>query len=108
MYLIIKEASARYVIFDYPFGRLHSAFKDVIDLAVYVDAPLDVAMARRLLRDMPSDAGESQVWIKEELRNYLSVGRKAYLEMDKQVKPSCDLLVDGTKPIDELVSSIFV
>jgi uridine kinase len=102
----IKESHARCVIFDYPNGKLHSAFKDVIDLAVYVDTPLDIAMARRLLRDLPNEHSAAQEWLKEELQAYLVAGRNAYLEMDKQVKPSCDLLVDGTRPIDELVSII--
>lgn len=100
---VIKKSHARCVIFDYPNGRLHSAFRDVIDLAVYVDTPLDIAMARRLLLDLPSDPSAAQDSIKEELQAYLAVGRNAYLEMDRQVKPRCDLLVDGTGPIDELV-----
>ncbi len=102
----IKESRARCVIFDYPFGRLHSAFRDVIDMAVYVDTPLDIAMARRLLRDLPIDPGVARRHVKEDLQAYLANGRNAYLEMDRQVKPSCDLLVDGTRPIDELVSII--
>jgi uridine kinase len=103
---IIKESHARCVIFDYPNGRLHSAFRDVIDLAVYIDTPLDVAMARRLLRDMPSNPDVAQNQIKEELQAYLATGRNAYLEMDRQVKPTCDLIVDGTRSLDELVVAI--
>src|SRR5262245_48019203 len=47
----IQKAAVKYIILDYPFGRDHSRFRDVIDLSIYIDTPLDVAMARRILRD---------------------------------------------------------
>lgn len=40
-----------YIIMDYPFGRQNSTIAPFIDLSVFVDVPLDVALARRIIRD---------------------------------------------------------
>ena len=47
----IKEGKTDYIVLDYPFGRDHPRFREQIDLSVFIDTPLDVAMARRILRD---------------------------------------------------------
>ena len=96
----------RGIVFDYPFGRLHSAFKSKIDLAVFIDTPLDVAMARRLLRDMPQEGHTIREWLENELQGYLTLARRAYLEMARQVKPTCDLVIDGTQTIDAIRQEI--
>ena len=43
---------SRYVVADAPLGRAHSDSGRFIDLMVFIDTPLDVAMARRVLRDI--------------------------------------------------------
>jgi uridine kinase len=103
---LINAAPTRYVIFDYPYGRRHSAFCDLIDLAVFVDTPLDVAMARRLLRDLPDDPAAMHNWIKAELQGYLVRARTVYLHYVGQMKNGCDLVVDGTRPLDALVAEV--
>jgi uridine kinase len=101
---------ARYVVFDAPLGRAHEATGALIDFMVYLDTPLDVAMARRLLRTFDErvrfavdhDLGP----IRAELTSYLAYGRDAYLEMDRQIKPRCDLILDGLATIDWLAQQI--
>ena len=48
-----KLSPARYVVFDAPLGRDHSDSGRFIDSMVFIDTSLDVAMAHRLLRDIP-------------------------------------------------------
>jgi hypothetical protein len=38
--------------------------------------------------------------------NYLTWAREAYLDQERQVKPFCDLVVDGCLPVDELAQQI--
>ena len=77
---------------------------------VFIDTPLDVAMARRLLRDFASasdDGSTSDVdRLAAELTAYLDYGRGAYLEMDRQVKPTCDLVLDGFSAVDDLAEEV--
>ena len=100
----------KYVIFDSPFGYAHTETGGLIDLMVFIDTPLDVAMARRLLRDFsPASVDNSSTNIGRltaELIAYLDYGRQAYLEMDKQIKPICDLLLDGCSAVDDLAKVV--
>ncbi|HBN86396.1 MAG TPA: hypothetical protein DDZ89_21440 [Clostridiales bacterium] len=41
----------KYIILDYPFGTAHSKVGSYVDFSVWVDVPLDIALARRILRD---------------------------------------------------------
>jgi uridine kinase len=74
-----------------------------IDFAVYIDTPLDIAMARRLLRDYKD---ESIAGIHKELTNYLLRGRAAYLEMEKSVKPNSDVIIKGEQNTSLIVGEI--
>lgn len=94
------------IIFDYPFGKLHTAFRNEIGLAIFIDTPLDVAMARRLIRDMPMIPTRTTDWLEHELSGYLDYGRQGYLEMARQIMPTCDLVLDGLKSTEALVEAI--
>ncbi|MDR0949021.1 MAG: AAA family ATPase, partial [Lachnospiraceae bacterium] len=53
---IEKLISAQYdtIILDYPFGHRNACVGKYIDLAVFIDTPLDVALTRRIIRDYTS------------------------------------------------------
>ena len=97
------------VVFDAPLGYAHPETGRYIDLMVFIDTPLDIAMARRLTRDfasIPSGSSiESTKTIQAELTAYLDYGRQAYHEMDK-VKGTCDLVLDGRLSVDDLAENI--
>lgn len=76
---------AQFIIFDAPLGRTHCETGRFIDFMVFIDTPLDVAMARRLLRDDCSMES-----LKESLLSYLSGGRTIYLHFQQQVKEKSD------------------
>lgn len=105
-----KVLPASYILFDAPLGRAHHETGQYIDLMVYLDTPLDVAMARRILRDFyggsSSLSGQKATLLRIELESYLEFSRAAYLELDKQVKPKSDLILDGTLVPDELAIQI--
>jgi len=48
-----------YITLDYPFGYLNELVGKHIDLTVYIDTPLDVALARSIIRDYTSRSTES-------------------------------------------------
>ena len=96
----------RHVVFDNPLGYAHPGLAKLIDFMVFIDTPLDIAMARRLLRDFPQKSNEHiedvAKILRVEMATYLDHGRQAYLEMDRQIKPTCDLVLDGSLPVNEL------
>ena len=100
----IKEKSeCEYLILDYPFAYCHNEVKEYIDCAVFIDTPLDVAMARRVLRDMKEATGEE---IRQDMEMYLKYARIVYVQMLKDILPSSDYVIDGTKELEEKVQEI--
>ena len=100
----ISTGMAKQIILDYPLGRRHTRFVDIIDLAVFIDTPLDVAMARRILRDFPAeaeDASDSLRRIRSDLTHYLAKARYPYLDTYSD-RDASDLILDGWRSLDEL------
>jgi uridine kinase len=98
------------VFLDNALGRASPSLRPYCDFMVYIDTPLDVAMTRRIQRDYfgdnPLDAQSTLDAINTMTANYLTWAREAYLDQARQVKPLCDLVVDGCLPVDELAQQI--
>lgn len=107
-----KISPARFIVFDAPLGRAHFDTGRFIDFMVFIDTPLDVAMARRFLRDIPSQAEqgteETIKSLKTNLCSYLNGGRLLYLQFQRQIKEKCDLILDGCLTVDELAGAIYM
>ena len=74
-----------------------------IDVAVFIDTPLDIALARRILRDMCDVSGEE---IRSDLRRYLEYARVAFVQMQKDILPSSDYVIDGTESMESITEKI--
>ena len=102
--LKIKDSGeCELLIMDYPFSNCHPLIKPYINLSVFIDTPLDIALARRILRDYGDASGQE---IRADLECYIKYARIAYLQMLKDVKPSSDYVVDGSMPLIEIVECI--
>jgi uridine kinase len=79
---------------------------------VFIDTPLDIAMARRFLRDMRGEAEqgaeETIKSFKKNLSTYLNGGRLLYLQFQHQIKEKCDLILNGCSTVDELADAIYM
>jgi len=77
----------------------------------FIDTPLDIAMARRLLRDITNqtaqNAEDSIKSIKANLSSYLNGGQLLYLELENQIKRNSDIVLDGRLTADELATAIY-
>ncbi|MBC5630429.1 hypothetical protein H8S20_16340 [Clostridium sp. NSJ-6] len=91
------------MLLDYPFAYKNERAKQYIDYAIFIDTPLDVAMARRIIRNM---SNKNVDLLKDDLNYYLSKGRVAYLEMIKTIKPNSDFIIDGNLSTHDIVSKI--
>lgn len=99
--IAIKESGKYdYLLLDYPFAYQHNQLKNYIDYAIFIDTPLDIAMARRILRDMDNATGEE---IRNEMQHYLKYARTAYVQMLKDILPSSDCVIDGAQPLEKIV-----
>lgn len=105
-----------FIILDYPFGYRNEKIGKHINFAIFIDTPLDVALAQRIIRDYTNqntqdnfgfaDVEEvSLASLNKELNFYLSHSRPTYKRMAERQKPYSDL-VDGTKTPGEIVDEI--
>lgn len=102
--LKIKNAQIYdYLILDYPFAYCHDTIKPYIDTAFFIDTPLDISLARQILRDL-SDATADE--IRHGLEMYLNYARIALIQMQKDILPSSDYVIDGTLSVEEIVNEI--
>lgn len=101
----LHQEALKYVVLDCPLGREHPRFSKLIDLAIFIDTPLDVAMARRILRDhtsAPDVFPKARLkQLRAEMTHYLEKARYPYLEAYKQ-KNTSDLVLDGWSPLENL------
>ncbi|HOP12244.1 MAG TPA: AAA family ATPase [Oscillospiraceae bacterium] len=94
-----------YIIMDYPFGRQNSAIAPYIDLSVFVDVPLDAALARRIIRDYTdrgSERHEISVDLKalgDYLKHYLNYQIPTYRHFIDTQKPYADVVIDGMQNV---------
>lgn len=100
---IQRNGKCEYLLLDYPFAYCHNAISNYINCAIFIDTPLDIAMARRVLRDMKDASADD---IRNEMEMYLKYARIAYIQMLKDILPSSDYVVDGTKELAENVAEI--
>ena len=105
----IQKGKAKQIILDFPFGRRHPRFADIIDLDVFIDTPLDVAMARRILRDYSRDgqkpSDEVLKDLLDELAHYLAKARYPFLDACK-ARDASDLILDGWRRLDDLKAEV--
>lgn len=101
--LKIQLRPTEYIIFDAPLGRLHPQTAAYITTCFHLVTPLDVSLARRLLRDFKA-VNTSKEDLLAELECYLADTRKLFF--DEELKKRADLLIDGLLSTEAQVSLI--
>lgn len=96
----IEEHDPDFIVLDMPFGRKHARFRTSINLSIFIDTPLDITLARRILRDY-----DDLDTVKRELEGYLSKVRALYAD-HMHFKEACDLILDGTLPAETLRDTV--
>jgi uridine kinase len=95
----------KYIIFDAPLGYDHKATGQWINFLIYLDTPPDIALARRLYRDYQPHAKRNDNDILEEISDYLESARPVFMAA-YEMKNTADLILDGSQPIETLVSTV--
>ena len=102
---------ARVIVLEEPFGRERAEIADLIDFVVCIDLPLEIALARKLLRmlgfflaEQTPDAFAKHLQFF--LPWYIESGRDLYRAVQQRVLRNCDLIADGMLPPDALADAI--
>ncbi|MBQ9461049.1 MAG: hypothetical protein IJU51_03910 [Clostridia bacterium] len=97
---IINSGGYDYLLLDYPFAYQNTMMKDYLDCCIFIDTPLDIAMARRVLRDMKEASADE---IRNEMNTYLKYSRPCYIDMLTDILPDSDYVIDGAKEIEDII-----
>ncbi len=100
---LLLNSNPDYIILDYPFSYRHNLIGKFVDLSVFINTPLDITLARRIIRDYDNSSVEN---IFGDMKQYLTQGRNAYQQSVSKAKEDVDFIVDGSKPFNEVVDAI--
>jgi thymidylate kinase len=100
-------------LFETAFGRAHSATGAFIDFLIWIDTPLDIALARASLvfldsvqRDQaPNATTDFIAWQTRYMRDY-PILRAMYLTWQERLAAAADLILDGTEPPEALADAV--
>jgi hypothetical protein len=101
------------LLFETPFGRVHRETGAFIDFLVWIDTPLDIALARAILayteaaqrQKAPEAAHDFINWQKQYVMFYPHA-RAMYLAQGQRVAPGADLIIDGSRPPEASAQTI--
>jgi hypothetical protein len=111
---------SEFIIVEEPMGRERMEMASLIDFVAVIETPLEMALARRLLRDIAflrdieKAAKEQPVegfakpvdYLKDYLSEYLDAGRDTYIAIQARARESCDLVLDGCLSVDDLAQQL--
>jgi uridine kinase len=92
------------IIFDSSLGRMHKATAQYVDYFIHLDTSMDIALARRIIRDYCDKKDAPAQEILSELEWYLNEGRPLFDATAE--KSSADFVVNGDLPTQKIVSII--
>ena len=98
---IINSDRYDYLLLDYPFAYQNKMIKAYLDCCIFIDTPLDIALARKVLRDMKESSADD---IRYEMDVYLKYARIAYVQMLQDILPISDYVIDGTKELKIIIN----
>jgi uridine kinase len=101
------------IVFEMPLGRAWTATAADIDLLVWVDVPLDIALARRvrdicggLLQRNATEMRNGVAWLNDYLSHYAAVLHGVLQAQRQSVRPQADLVLDGRHDVGTLVGQV--
>jgi uridine kinase len=98
------------IVVEEPFGRSRPEFAALIDFVAVIDTPLEVALARRLLRELrcgeKSEPGGPSSRHIDFLEGYLKGFRDLYVAVQRLAVQQADVVIDGLLATADMVDKI--
>jgi uridine kinase len=98
------------LILESQFGRFHPLLSDLIDFQIWIDVPLDISLARRILQYTRTEMlGDSEATCLAELSGfcemYLASTASLLREQNRLVEAVCDATLENNRSIAWMVDS---
>jgi uridine kinase len=101
-----KKGTPDLIVFDYPFGRMNKTLNPLIDVAVFLNVPLDVSMARRVRRELKTNKPSDYEWLLSQLENWEKGARDFCMHWEESIAKSCDLVINSISSPESIVDEI--
>lgn len=103
-----------FIFFETPFAREHKESGRHIDVSVWIDVPLDVALARNLRaynqiflsHDHLEQVRDDLNWLDVYLANYLEHVRAMLISQHRKLRKSADIIIDGEMTLELMASKL--
>jgi len=109
----LKTENLDFIVLDYPFSYSHNLIGTYLNYSVFIDTPLDITLARRILRDYDKETlickwneEDDKSNLFDDINYYLKNGRNPFIYGIKKGKADADLIVDGSLELDKIVQNI--
>jgi uridine kinase len=104
----LREGPNVVVLVEEPFGKLRREMAGLIDLAIHLEVPGDVLLARRLMRRIEEQRGSDELVerLEHDMRHHLAVGRDLDALGSAEVGKAADVVVDATRSVDEIAERV--
>jgi uridine kinase len=107
----LKHGPGKYLLFETQFGRAHRATGRHVDLLIWIDTPLDIALARNvqalaggfLAERSPEQLAGRLRWLQDYVGNYLGTVRELVGMQAQRVAPAADIVIDGQASPEQMV-----
>jgi uridine kinase len=98
-----NHPAATPLIFETHFGRGHQASGRHIDTLIWIDVPLDIALARNLQTFIQQLGDTAELsWLTQYLQGYTTSIRHTLTLQRQYIRPGADIFLDGTQPTELL------
>ncbi len=103
-----------HILFETPLGREHAETGAYIDRLIWIDVPLEIALARKIAEHTavfldkyrPEDHAGCIQWLQRYLKHYLSHVRDLLVTQRRRLAADADIVVDGTVAPDSLAREV--
>jgi len=108
----LLQENIDYILLEFPMGYANDLISQYIDYTIYLDVPVDVLLARYIIRDFCRRSPDKKKLdnplesLDEYLNNYLTRLRVTFFNYIRTVKPSADFIVDGYQPVEKIINEI--
>ncbi|MCF2860313.1 hypothetical protein L1286_22795 [Pseudoalteromonas sp. SMS1] len=101
-----QQTESDYIFVEEPFGRCRPSIAPLIDYVVLINTPLELCLARVILRNIAHSTSNTVNSITQYLAQYESHLRDIYLHVSNEVKAQSDLVIQDEPSTEAIKTEI--
>lgn len=103
---LLEHREFEFVFIEEPFGKERESMRSLINYVVLLDQPMEICLARVIMRSINDPNIDSLNLLPMYLVNYQDHYRNCYIEAVKQVRNNCDQTIIDVLSVQETVNLV--